>query len=109
MSAALVAIGPDATAAAAARLMREHGVSWVPVLADGRLMGVLGRSDETLVAALDGQVAPGDHDTDAGSAHGGQQQFGQVLERRRGLDLDQDPGAPVAEESRARAGGHSSP
>ncbi|MDT7553119.1 MAG: hypothetical protein QOI16_1655 [Pseudonocardiales bacterium] len=45
MSAALVTIGPDATVAAAARLMREQGVSWLPVLADGRLVGVLGRSD----------------------------------------------------------------
>jgi CBS domain-containing protein len=45
MSAALIAIGPDATVAAAARLMREQGVSWLPVLADGRLVGVLGRSD----------------------------------------------------------------
>jgi CBS domain-containing protein len=45
MSAALVTIGPDATVAAAARLMREQGVSWLPVLADDRLVGVLGRSD----------------------------------------------------------------
>ena len=45
MSGALVTIGPDATAAAAARLMRAQGVSWLPVVADGRLVGVLGRSD----------------------------------------------------------------
>jgi CBS domain-containing protein len=45
MSGALVTIGPDATVAMAARLMREQGVSWLPVLADGRLVGVLGRSD----------------------------------------------------------------
>jgi CBS domain-containing protein len=45
MSAALVTIGQDATVAAAARLMREQGVSWLPVLADGRLVGVLARSD----------------------------------------------------------------
>ncbi len=45
MSAALVTVGPDATAAAAARLMREQGVSWLPVVGEGRLVGVLGRSD----------------------------------------------------------------
>ena len=45
MSAAPVTIGPDATVAAAARLMRERGVSWLPVLVDARLVGVLGRSD----------------------------------------------------------------
>ena len=45
MSAIPVTIGPDATVAAAAWLMRERGVSWLPVLADGRLVGVLGRSD----------------------------------------------------------------
>ena len=45
MSAVPVTIGPDATVAAAARLMRERGVSWLPVLAEGRLVGVLGRAD----------------------------------------------------------------
>jgi CBS domain-containing protein len=45
MSAIPVNIGPDATVAAAARLMREQGVSWLPVLEAGRLVGVLGRSD----------------------------------------------------------------
>jgi CBS domain-containing protein len=45
MSAIPVTIGPDATVAAAARLMREQGVSWLPVLEAGRLVGVLGRSD----------------------------------------------------------------
>jgi len=45
MSVVPVTIGPDATVAAAARLMRERGVSWLPVLAEGRLVGVLGRSD----------------------------------------------------------------
>jgi len=45
MSVVPVTIGPDATVAAAARLMREHGVSWLPVLAEDRLVGVLGRSD----------------------------------------------------------------
>jgi CBS domain-containing protein len=45
MSTVPVTIGPDATVVAAARLMRERGVSWLPVLADGRVVGVLGRSD----------------------------------------------------------------
>ncbi len=45
MSAAPITIGPDATVAAAARLMRERGVSWLPVLRDARLVGVVGRSD----------------------------------------------------------------
>ena len=45
MSAVLVTVDPDATVAAAARLMREQGVNWLPVVADSRLVGVLGRSD----------------------------------------------------------------
>jgi CBS domain-containing protein len=45
MSVVPVTVGPDATVAAAARLMRERGVSWLPVLAEGRLVGVLGRAD----------------------------------------------------------------
>jgi hypothetical protein len=52
---------------------------------------------ESFVAAFDGEVAPGDHDADAGSSHGGEQQLGQVSERRRGLDLDQDSGVVVGE------------
>jgi CBS domain-containing protein len=45
MSVAPVTIGPHATVASAARLMRERGVNWLPVIAAGRLVGVLGRSD----------------------------------------------------------------
>jgi len=45
MSVVPVTVGPGATVAAAARLMRERGLSWLPVLADDRLVGVLGRSD----------------------------------------------------------------
>ena len=45
MSVVPVTVGPDATVAAAARLMRERGVSWLPVLAEGGLVGVVGRSD----------------------------------------------------------------
>ncbi|GAA2552655.1 CBS domain-containing protein [Pseudonocardia hydrocarbonoxydans] len=46
MSAPAVAVGPGATVAHAARLMREHGLAWLPVVErDGRVVGVLGRSD----------------------------------------------------------------
>jgi CBS domain-containing protein len=45
MSTAPVTVGPDATVAAAARLMLEQGVSWLPVIAGRRLVGVVGRSD----------------------------------------------------------------
>jgi CBS domain-containing protein len=45
MSVDPVTIGPGATVAAAARLMRERGLSWLPVVVDGQLVGVLGRSD----------------------------------------------------------------
>jgi CBS domain-containing protein len=50
MSGALVVVDPGASVATAARLMYEEGVSWMPVLAEGRLVGVLGRSD--LLAVL---------------------------------------------------------
>lgn len=45
MSVVPVTVGPRDTVAGAARLMRERGVSWLPVLAQRRLVGVLGRSD----------------------------------------------------------------
>jgi len=45
MSVDPVTIGPGATVAAAARLMRERGLSWLPVVVDDQLVGVLGRSD----------------------------------------------------------------
>lgn len=38
-------VGPDAPVAAAARAMREHRLSWLPVVEDDRVVGVLGRSD----------------------------------------------------------------
>jgi CBS domain-containing protein len=45
MSSPVTTIGPDATVAQAARCMREHRVGWLPVVADGHVVGVLGRSD----------------------------------------------------------------
>lgn len=46
MSAPAVAVGPEVTVAAAARTMREDGLSWMPVVdARRRVVGVLGRSD----------------------------------------------------------------
>ena len=46
MSAPAVTVAATATVAAAARAMREQRLSWVPVTGpDGRLLGVLGRSD----------------------------------------------------------------
>ncbi len=46
MTTSVVTIGPDAGVAAAARTLREHGVSWMPVVdGDGRVVGILGRSD----------------------------------------------------------------
>ncbi len=46
MSAAVRTVTPGESVAAAARAMREHGLSWMPVV-DGqdRVVGVLGRSD----------------------------------------------------------------
>ncbi|MHA6781784.1 CBS domain-containing protein [Pseudonocardia saturnea] len=46
MSAPAVTVGPSTTVARAARTMREHGLTWMPVVGpDGRVVGVLGRSD----------------------------------------------------------------
>ena len=45
MTLPVATIGPDATVAHAARCMREHRVGWLPVVEQGRLVGVLGRSD----------------------------------------------------------------
>lgn len=46
MTAPAVTIGPDATAAAAARLMQEHEVKRLPVVdSDGRLIGIVSRRD----------------------------------------------------------------
>jgi CBS-domain-containing membrane protein len=45
MTARVRTAAPGDSVAAAARTMREHGVSWLPVVEDGRVVGVLGRSD----------------------------------------------------------------
>ena len=46
MTTPVVTIAPDATVAAAARTMREHRLSWMPVVdGDDHVVGVLGRSD----------------------------------------------------------------
>lgn len=46
MSAAVRTAAPGESVAAAARRMRTHGLSWLPVVdADDRVVGVLGRSD----------------------------------------------------------------
>lgn len=46
MTAPAAVIAPDASVAAAARAMQEHGMSWLPVVGDdGQVTGVLGRSD----------------------------------------------------------------
>jgi CBS-domain-containing membrane protein len=46
MTTSVVTVSPEATVARAARLMRERGLSWLPVVdAHGAVVGVLGRSD----------------------------------------------------------------
>ena len=64
MTAAPITIGADATVRAAARLLRDHDISCLPVAEDGRLIGILtsgdladrvvaeGRDAETLVGAV---------------------------------------------------------
>jgi len=49
MSVVLVTIDPDATVAAAARLMREQGVNSLPVVADARLHRARARRDHRAV------------------------------------------------------------
>jgi CBS domain-containing protein len=46
MTTPAVTVEPGSTVARAARAMREHGLAWLPVVErDGRMVGVLGRSD----------------------------------------------------------------
>jgi CBS domain-containing protein len=59
-SAGVVTIGPDAETDAAVRLMRERGVRRLPVVEDGRAVGIISIRD---VAA--------DHDPAVSAAHGG--------------------------------------
>jgi CBS domain-containing protein len=45
MSSPVVTIGPDASLATAARMMEQHGVKRLPVVADGHLVGIVARRD----------------------------------------------------------------
>ena len=46
MTTQVITVGPMATVARAARLMREEGLAWLPVVDEGmHVVGVLGRSD----------------------------------------------------------------
>ncbi len=45
MSSPAVSVAPDVPLAAAARLMRKQGVKRLPVVKDGRLVGILSRAD----------------------------------------------------------------
>lgn len=46
MTESVITVGATATVTSAARTMREHGLSWLPVVdADRRVVGVLSRSD----------------------------------------------------------------
>ncbi|MCO6010597.1 CBS domain-containing protein [Actinoallomurus purpureus] len=60
-SAGVVTIGPDAETDAAVRLMRERGVRRLPVVEDGRAVGIISIRD---VAADDGPAVS--------AAHGGE-------------------------------------
>ncbi len=45
MSAPVITIGPEATVPMAARLLAGHGIKRLPVVEDGRLVGIVSRSD----------------------------------------------------------------
>jgi acetoin utilization protein AcuB len=45
MSASVLTLGPNAPVAAAARLMRHERIGAIPISEDGRLVGILTRSD----------------------------------------------------------------
>ncbi len=53
-------IAPDVPVIAALRLMAEHGIGALPVVADGRLAGILSERDYARKIALQGRSA---HDT----------------------------------------------
>lgn len=54
MTPAPLTIGVDASLAAAAELMRAHGIRHLPVLAHGALVGIVSERDLELVAGLAG-------------------------------------------------------
>jgi CBS-domain-containing membrane protein len=62
MSADVVSIAPGASLAEAANLMQQHRVKRLPVIENGRLVGVLARSDllRVLADALKPHPAPSD-------------------------------------------------
>lgn len=41
----VISVGPDSTAEHCAQLMEEHGIKRLPVITDGRLVGVVSRAD----------------------------------------------------------------
>ena len=59
MTAELLTVAEDATAGRAARLLEEHNVRRLPVLRDGRLVGVVSRSDllRALLTSASGEPA----------------------------------------------------
>jgi IMP dehydrogenase len=51
-----VTVGPDATIGSTQRLMREHGISGVPVTVDGRVVGILTNRDLRFEKRVDKRV-----------------------------------------------------
>jgi len=62
MSPNVVSIAPSAEVAEAARLMQDHGVKRLPVVENGRLVGILARADllKLLAGALESSVPASD-------------------------------------------------
>jgi len=62
MSPNVVSIAPSAEIGEAARLMQEHGVKRLPVIENGRLVGILARADllKLLAGALESSVPASD-------------------------------------------------
>ena len=55
MSAKVLTLGPDAPVADAARLMRHERIGAIPIVDDGRLVGILTRSDVLDAVAVAGE------------------------------------------------------